>query len=189
MASIDTCLNEVVRQALICVRYRIAPLRSMRPTGFVHAMGLRYGLLGAAAVAYSTERSHPLDSMRAYEWSSGFRDLVQKEIVANTWPHFPITVRRRHIPQVAEIAQEVLHDALPLPLIPPDPARSLSGAVDRHMARHLREIRREWGFWKAEAGEEEFMAHAIASEAFALAFLNRQRHGLEEVAEIALLGE
>jgi hypothetical protein len=189
MRPIESRINEVVEQALLCVRYRIAPLRILRPISFVHAMGVRYGLLGAAAVAVTLERADPIESVYAYEWAAGFHHLVMEDIWEHTFPHFPITVRRKHIPVVASIAQEVLLDALPLPLAPHDPTEAAATAVDRHLVRHLKKIRKEWGFWRAEAGEEVFVNHALASEAFAVAFLDRQRCGLSEVPEIALLGE
>lgn len=146
MHPIEPRINDVVNQALLCARYRIAPLRVLRPIGFVHAMGLRYGLLGAAAITYAVESADPADRLFAYGWAVGFRARVEEHIQGHTFNHFPITVFRRHIPTVAEIAQEVLTDALPLPMTPTDAARNVAVAVDRHLQRHLRVIRREWGF-------------------------------------------
>jgi hypothetical protein len=189
MRPIETRLQDVIGQALYCVRYRVAPLRELRPTAFIHALALRYGLLGAAAVCYSVEPEHPAETVYAYEWSSEYGPLVSSHLRQELLHRFPLKVPSDRCVEIARLAHEALIDALPSPENGIDFAAISSAALDRHLARYSADIRREWPFWKAGYGEARFMQHAYASQRYAVAFLERRRAGLSEVSEIALLDE
>jgi hypothetical protein len=62
-------------------------------------------------------------------------------------------------------------------------------ATTDYLESHRQDIRHGWGWLRAHRGERLFNDLAASSQTFAMNFSERRKFDLEEVREIAILGE
>ena len=176
-------------QSLRCVQYRPPNRFGFKPRAYACALGLRYGLIGAAAATFSLEIAAPLEE----------RDLNS---VFRYWPlmvaeHFKTEMSYRVAVQLDELAPATiarlssgplklclaLHKQF-LPL-----SRILEIATEVFHRDHRNDVTSDhWLFARAHS-MKIFRSASSESLRFANCFFERQRAGLDEVSEIALLGE
>jgi len=176
-------------QGLRCVQYRPPNHFGLKPRAYSCALGLRYGLIGAAAASYSLEIADPVDE----------RDL---QSVFRYWPlmvaeHFKTEMSFRVAPQLDELAPATIARlssgpiklclALRKQFLPL--TRVLEIGAEVFHRDHRSDVTADhWLFGKTHA-EKLFRDASAESIRFANCFFERQRAGLDEVSEIALLGE
>jgi len=176
-------------QGLRCVQYRPPNRFGFKPRAYACAVGLRYGLIGAAAATFSLEIADPVEE----------RDLNS---VFRYWPlmvaeHFKTEMSYRVAIQLDELAPATIARLSSAPLklclglrkqfLPLSRILEIASEVF-HRDHRNDVIADHWLFGKTHA-LKIFRDASQESIRFANCFFERQRAGLDEVSEIALLGE
>ncbi|MGV3615864.1 MAG: hypothetical protein ACO1SV_11065 [Fimbriimonas sp.] len=177
------------RQALRCVEFRIAPLRQLRPRGFTLGLGLRYGLVGTAAVHHLLQGATPEEERAVLESAIGWSQVVTDHIQHMAIGRLPMEVQTDVADHIGRLAQLPVHSAVPLLRRHCPLEVCLQIGVDDFIQSHRQDIRQGWGWFKGRSGERLFADLAAASMTVATNFHARRSFDLEEVREIALLGE
>jgi len=151
------------------------------------ALGLRYGLVGCATAHHLLISESPLTERSVKKQVGNLGTLIDCH-VETLKPEF----RRRivgHEWRVPAAAMEILEMYVPqyrwlfaLDL-------SLSMIIDQFSEAHRHEIAMGCGFFGRWRSRREFQIAANDSYGFALGFFERRLAEIEEVPEIALLGE
>ena len=177
------------RQALRCVEYRIGPLRSLPPRTFLLALGLRYGLVGTAAIHHLLDAAAPDEERSVIESSIGWSQVVADHVRHQVMHHLPWDVEAQAPELIGRLAQLPVDTAMPLVRRSGPLPLALGLSIEEFVETHRRDIRQGWGWFRGRQREREFCDLAEASQFFALHFHERRSYDLDEVREIALLGE
>jgi len=176
-------------QALRCVEYRVPPIRNLRKQGYVLTLGLRYGLIGIAATFHLLETANSEDEKIVMNLTRSWPRIVEDHVRFELQKRMPFTVDLAFPVAVSRCAERPLRIVLPLlhRLCPLESC--LQEATQQFIGENLYGIRMNWPFYGRRAAVREFRIHAQESMDFALHFFERRQYDLEEVPEIALLGE
>jgi hypothetical protein len=189
MKPIEERADLATMQALRCVQYRLPHPLGMKREGFILSLALRYGLVGAAAFHHlliTTEEKDEQEVLVMMEcWADIVEDHAQWEI-APRWP-FPYD---QGIPEaIGSQAGNILRSFLPLyqRLYPLERSLHLLAADFTVTNRGL--IEGPWYKRGRRSAQHAFRAAAADSIHFAKGFFDRRQADLDEVPEIALIGE
>ncbi len=176
-------------QALRCVEFRSRLEPELTPLGTSLALGLRYGLVGITAFHHLLITSEDAEEPEVAAAMEGWGDVVED--------HFRFEVRPRHGPgsfdltpgEIGALSTESLRLFVPLyvRLLPLE--HMLTAIAERYMAKHRRAITGSFNPLTRRRRLEAFRRSADTSISYALNFFERRQVGLEEVREIALIGE
>lgn len=176
-------------QALRCVEYRIPSSSTLKREGNAAFLGLRYGLIGAAAahhllVSATDDEELSLNSCLRH-WAPMVSDHLRWEVGQRVLQNRDEDIAAL----VGALAKEPIDIfvALHRRMCPLD--MSLSVACDDYCQRHDQDIIAGWSWLQRRKARREFGRLAEQSYDFALMFFERRQAGLEELPEIALLGE
>ncbi|WP_144241179.1 hypothetical protein [Fimbriimonas ginsengisoli] len=172
-----------------CVAYRLPKGNRLKETGILLTLGLRYGLVGAASVHHLLRCSRREEERQVMDSAATWPGIVAEHVRSEAAPILGLPVSMEVGEQVGKWARYVLRVAVPLyhRLCPLE--MSLSTAADDFVLDHSKEIRQGWNPFLVRRGDRLFRAEADRSINFAINFFERRQHDLEEVPEIALLGE
>jgi len=189
MKRIEHLTKVDLTQALRCVEYRLPRNLGLKPSGLRLALGVRYGLVGAAAVC------HLLSDAEFDEEKGVFR-------AADRWPKMveeharKDAMHRLGLPPEPEGAREIAawaRQCLFLALDGRDQMLSLVDAfreaTETMIAERRREILGGWNVFAWRKADRVFRLACASSITYAHAFFERRGYSIEEVPEIALLGE
>jgi hypothetical protein len=177
------------RQALRCVQFRVGPLRALRPQGFALALGLRYGLVGTAAVYHLLQNAAPDEERLVLESSVAWSQVVADHLRHGAAGNLPDEADPDLADRVGRLAQLPVQSGIPLLRRECPLEVSLSVASEDFVESHRRDVRQGWGWFRAGYGERLFRELAEDSQRMAMNFYERRQYDLDEVREIALLGE
>jgi hypothetical protein len=189
MRPIEERADQVFWQALKCVEYRIPRNTGLRRPGLLLALGLRYGLMGAAAAHYliltSTEAESEFLGDVFREWPGLVEDHLRFE-VRHRLP-FPTSDAMPLL--LGRLAKRPLqiHLSQHPELVPV--RRCLEIVVEEYTNEHETAITADWPFYRRSRARKLFEAIGRDSLGFAYRFYQRQECGIEEVPEIALIGD
>lgn len=189
MRSIENQTGIDFEQALRCVSFRIPREARLKPTGMFLALALRYGLVGAAAFQHllseATRSERSLVLNRISDWPQLVAEHVQYEIA----PRMGMEMQPEVARQIGLWATHPVEICLPLfqEVCPLDVC--LEVAAEDFAVEHGPQIRYGWNILLRKRAERAFREVADESVAFSKAFFERRQYDLEEVREIALLGE
>jgi hypothetical protein len=189
MRPIEYRTDRDFRQALRCVEYRIAPLEELRPRGFILGLGLRYGLLGIAALHHLLELADPDEEGAVFEAAVNWSQVVTDHIRHYTAHRLPWDEDFDAPDRVGRLAQLPVSSAIPLLRRHAPLQVCLGVGTTDFIDSHRQDIRHGWGWFRSRQGERLFHDLAAGSQTFAMNFWERRKCDLEEVREIALLGE
>jgi hypothetical protein len=176
-------------QGLRCVQFRLPNRYGLKPKAYSYAMGLRYGLVGAAAAYFALE----------------IADFGEEREVKQLFQYWPLMVTEHCRCEICYRLPFEADEAVPLTIgklsgpplkiclalrkqfLPLD--RVLEIASDIFHRDNRFEITSESWLLKKAAASAQFREASKESVAFAAHFFDRRRAGVEEVSEIALLGE
>lgn len=189
MRSIEYQTGIDFEQALRCVSFRIPREPRLKPTGMFLALALRYGLMGAAAFQHllseATQAERSLVLNRISDWPQLVADHVQNVIAPRLGMEMQTEVARQiglWATHPVEVCLPLFQEVCPLEVC-------LEVAAEDFAVEHGAQVRYGWNILFRKRSERAFREVADDSVAFAKAFFERRRYDLEEVREIALLGE
>lgn len=186
-------LNEQVdvnfMHALRCVAYRLPDPSALRKSGYAFSLGLRYGLVGAAAGHHLLQTCEPDQERDAYGLIHHWPLMVEEHVRWAVLPKLPFETEQTFPALVSRIAHRVLqaHLALYRRLCPLEQALSL--AKESVLQDHPRIGFADWPWWKRSSAYRKFKQISEDSMKYAVNFFSRREAGEDEVPEIALIGE
>lgn len=189
MRPIEDRAELVFWQALRCVEYRIPRHAGLRRSGVLLALGLRYGLVGAAAAHHLILTCTEAEAENLSDLFCAWPSMVEE--------HFRFDVRHR-LPFPTSDAMPMLLGRLakrPLQihlsqhpeLVPV--RRCLEIVAEEFTREHEAALVADWPFFLRGRGRRLFEQVGRESLGYALRFYDRREYGLEEVPEIALIGD
>ena len=176
-------------QAVRCVEYRLPAISELRKQGYVLTLGLRYGLVAIAATFHLLETASSEDERLVLNSTKSWPRIVEDHVRFELLNRIPFPVDLAFPIAVSRCAERPLRIALPLlhRLCPLETC--LEEATERYISENIYGIRMNWPWYRRRAAVREFRRHAQESLTFALHFFERRQYDLDEVPEIALLGE
>jgi len=189
MKPIEERADLTTMQALRCVQYRLPNPQSMRKDALVMALSLRYGLIGVAAfhhllITTEEKEEHEVLLMMGC-WADIVEDHAQWEL-AHRWSlEFDTGIPET----VGKLAGKALRSFLPLyqRLYPLD--RCLHLLAADFTLNNRTSIEGHWYRPGRKKAQLAFRQAAADSIHFAQSFFERRQADLDEVPEIALIGE
>ncbi len=189
MKPIELRSDTAYLQALKCVGYRVPHMGRLKKQGYVLNLGLRYGLLGIAATFHLLETANSEDEKVVMDLARQWPRLVEDHVRFETHRLVPFASDAIFPVAVGRCAERPLKIALPLlrRLCPLESC--LAEATEQYISENRYGIRLNWSVFQRRRALREFRKQAELSTGFALHFFERRQYDLEEVPEIALLGE
>jgi len=182
---VDTALT----QALRCVEHRVPSNTQLMHPGFVLALGLRYGLVEAAAshnlLENAQDSEHSAIRTATKEWNHSVAEHVRVHL-AKKAPAFRLPLDEKY---VGRLSESVLREYFSIYHRHCSLATSLEHLSRGFASKHHAEIGSGWPWYRFRRARTAFAGTTVESIRFASLFFDRRKADLEEVAEIALLGE
>lgn len=177
-------------QALYCVEYRARNMGNLSGSSYLLALALRYGLIGAAATHHILLSAGTVEEERwAYELALRWPDMVEEHMRHFVRYRLPFHVDYR-VPRITgELSFQPVTTTLRLyhSFYPLD--RSLHAAAAQYLQDQRKTLLKGVKFFHRRRVLLEFNAVSRQSVEFALNFFERREQSVEEVPEIALIGE
>lgn len=189
MRPIDEKVDVNFMQALRCAGHRLPGGYGLKRTGYSHALGLRYGLIGASAAHHllmHCERGEEHDVLGlVHQWPVMVEEHVRWAIV----PRLDFRPSTAFPSLVARLAYRPLQAYLGLyrRLCPIDQALRI--AHDSYVDEHPAAAFDGWPIWMRSKAVKRFYHAAEDSLRYARGFFERREMDIDEVPEIALLDE
>ncbi len=189
MRPIEYLADVEFAQALRCVEYRLPNGDGMRSAAYLATLALRYGLMGAAATHHLLSSTDPDEEPYVLESVIAWPKMVAKHVAIELVHRLPHPNRNDASLLLAKWARRPLVITLPLyrRLYPLEVC--LEAAIDDFISEFERTISEGCLLWNRRKAFHRFMDDACQSAQYAINFFERRQFGLEEVPEIALLGE
>ena len=175
--------------ALRCVEFRIPKVADHRRYGYLHSLALRYGLVGIASIHSLLESTEARERRGILERLPVWNDMVEEHVKWEVIARLPIEINNSTPAWVARHASDSLQTYLPLQRQHCAIDDCLRLASQEYAKLHSHQIGSEWSLFKRRHSLQIFEKTAAESVDFATNFFGRRQNGLEEVAEIALIGE
>jgi hypothetical protein len=189
MDPIDVRADTTFSQALRCVQYRLPQSQGFKAPGYVLALGVRYGMIGMAASHHLLVTSEEYEEGRAISMVDCWPNLVEDHVRWDMIHRLPFTTNSNVPHLIGRISALPLRAYLPLyeRLCPLSKALDLVGEalVEENKAM----IFEGWSWFKRKGSLRLFSATMQETRDFALNFFERRQADLDEVPEIALIGE
>jgi hypothetical protein len=177
-------------QALLCVEYRVPKPGILRGPGYLLALSLRYGFIGAAAafhLMFSTADDN--EEQEVLSLAGCWTGRVTEHLLGPMRTKLPIRVDETVAQAVANISIQPVTTTLKL-FHYGCPLEEVFCAVHEQIAEDYRTVIRSGApLFRSKKFDQEFQAISDKSIEFGLHFLDRRQAGLEELPEITLIGE
>jgi len=177
-------------QALRCVQYRVPNADGLSPSSFVLSLALRYGLVGCAAFHHLLINSEEVDDeLEILAAMDAWGDVVEDHVRWEVRLRMPFACSEAIPEMVGRLSVEALRAHLPLyrrlyPL-----SNALQVIAAKFTTDHRPSIERSWNPCERKRQREAFRHLAADSVYFAETFFARRQAEMDEVPEIALIGE
>jgi hypothetical protein len=189
MKPIQERAESALSQGLRCVQYRLPNRYPLKPAAYSCALGLRYGLIAAAAAFYALETADSTEERELKQlfqyWPVMVTEHYRQEITYRLPPGFE-TVDSTMVGRLAgsplRVSLALRKQFLPL-------QRVLEIASEIFARDHRTEITSDSWLLARPRTVKIFRSAGEESVRYSMHFFERRRSGLEEVSEIALLGE
>lgn len=189
MDPIDLRAETTFSQGLRCLEYRLPSMEGFRPPGYVLALGVRYGMIGVAAAHHLLTTSGEREQDRALEMAESWPGLVVEHVQEAMRHRLPFATNSQVPRLVGSISSMPLRAYIPLykKLCPLSRALELVGEAIAAENRPM--IFEGWSWFKHKSALRIFRQELDKSRHYGLNFFERRQADLEEVPEIALIGE
>ncbi len=189
MDPIDVRADSTFTQALRCVQFRVPQPYGFKAPGFVLALGVRYGMIAMAAAYHLLITADDDEEGAIMEMIDCWPRLVEDSVKWDLSTRLPFAIDSSVPSFIGRIAELPLRAYLPLyrRLCPLYQSLDLVGHSLAHEHRSM--IFEGWPWLKRRVASNLFENTWRESAEFALHFFDRRQADLEEVSEIALIGE
>jgi hypothetical protein len=189
MDPIDVRADTTFTQALRCVQFRLPRSNGFRAPGYVLALGVRYGMIGMAASHHLLVTSEEHEEPSMISMIECWPNLVEDHVRWDMIHRLPFTTNSNVPHLIGRISALPLRAYLPLyerlyPL-----SKSLELVGEALIAENKGMIFEGWNWFRRRTALKLFMETMKDTEEFAMNFFDRRQADVDEVAEIALIGE
>jgi hypothetical protein len=176
-------------QGLKCVQFRLLNRTPLKPKAYTHGLALRYGLIGTAAAFYALETADSQEERELRNIFLHWPAMVSEHFAREVAYRLPFQTSDENALCIGKLAGTPLRLGLNLrrQFLPLQRVLEITG--DRFQADHRSEILSDSWLLARPKINKFFRLATEESIQFSLAFFDRRRCGLEELSEIALLGE
>jgi hypothetical protein len=176
-------------QALRCVEFRIPKLGRLKRPGYLVALGLRYGMIGVAASHHLLITADDDEEVELLDLIASFPRMVEDHVRWDVEHRLPIETSKMLPIYLAKLSAHPLEIYFPLyrRLCPLD--HCLNHVIDAYTREHDSAIRDGWNLFQRRRAMKDFQDAAEQSATYAKHFFERRQADLDEVPEIALIGE
>lgn len=175
-------------QALLCVEYRRIHSAGLKPAGYTVATALRYGLVGSAAANNLLLTSHEEILSGLKGGIEHWRRLVEEHVATTMSRDAPFD--NPNAPAlIGSIASAQMKSFLILYRRGVGFAECLAILGQLALSEHKGMIGEGFPWYRRRQATRRFRITVMESTRFAINFLERRQVDLDEVPEIALLGE
>ena len=185
MRPVDQRADEAFMQALRCVEYRLPRADGFKQEGFLLALGLRYGMVGTAAIHHLLITATDEEELRLLDLIQSWPMMVEEHARWDVLHKLEIetTMAAPHL--MAKHAARCLEIYFPLyrRLVPLEQA--LHTVLREFQAENNPGVRAGWSLLHWRPASRNFRTNGIESVRYARHFFERRQADLEELAEIA----
>lgn len=190
MSPIERRADHDYLQALRCVEYRLPKISVLRAPAYLLSVALRYGLTGAAATYHLLlSASDVEDEVRVVTLSQAWPDMVTEHVRQSMRHRLPFQTDLFVAESVGQLSYQPISNALRLIRLGSSLDQALAVAADVFAREYRKIVVSGAPLLKRGKLRHEFCTISENSVAFALNFFDRRQAELEEVPEIALIGE
>jgi hypothetical protein len=189
MRPIEERVDGVFWEALKCVEYRIPRAPELRRPGALLALGLRYGLTGASAAHFLILTATEEESEDLSELFCSWPALVEQHVRFVIRDRLPFAWTDSMPSLMGKLAMKPLkmHLSQHPELVPV--RRCLEIVLEEFLLEHEPAIVAGWPMLGRRKARRLFAQLGWESLEFAQLFYERRECGIEEVPEIALIGD
>ena len=189
MKPIDEKVDVNFMQALRCVSFRLPQRYNLRRTGYAFALGLRYGLVGAATSHHLLINCDPIEEHDVFGLVHHWPAMVEEHVRWAVIPRLPFQPSPAFPSLVGRLAYRPLQAYLALykRLCPLEQALQI--ATDIYVQDHPNAAHEGWPWWSRTGAQRRFREAGEDSIRYAQSFFERREANLEELPEIAILDE
>jgi hypothetical protein len=189
MDPIDIRADTTFNQALRCVQYRLPRAEGFRAPGYVLAFGIRYGMIGMSASHHLLLTAEDFEEGRMLSMIDSWPNLVEDHVRWDMAPRLPFPVNSNLPRLIGRISSLPMNAYLPLyrrlcPL-----SRALEFVGETMFTENRSMVVEGWPWFKRRNAVRLFRATLRDSMSFAGHFFDRRQADLDELPEIALIGE
>lgn len=176
-------------QALRCVEYRLPKRDGLRARPYLATVGMRYGLMGAAAAHHLLVSTSIPEEPFVFESIIAWPKMVSEHVSLELSGRIPVDELSSSVPTLGKLAKRPIEISVPLHRRFYSLNICLRAAIEDFTAEFECLICDGCHIWSRRKAIQRFTAEARESMRYAMNFFERQQLGLEEVPEIALLDE
>ncbi|RYG39183.1 hypothetical protein EON81_01625 [bacterium] len=189
MRSIQSTTRRAFDQALVSASYRVPTAESVPTEVWLAATALRYGLFGCASAHALLIEAGSDDEVWILDHLGEIGQTVADHYLEHVLPRAPQGVDMTSAWRVGEMAQLVADDFAPLGRRVPSVDVALRLATESFGQTRDQSIFSSLPWWRRRDAHRKYNALVDESLVFAENFYGRRLLDLDEVREIALLGE
>lgn len=176
--------------ALRCVEYRVPKLHLLRTPAYLLSLALRYGLVGAAATHHLLlEARNEEEVQDVLDAVSRYPDMVEEHLVQFVEERLPVLIQ----PEAPYMIGRIAYRPLSLAVAGFEqfvPIEETLGKIARNFGQeNRRAMFVRTPLFHRRRTLAEFQVVAEKSLTYALNFFERRQAELDEVPQIALIGE
>ncbi len=189
MRQIDSTIDSSFCSALTCAELRFPKAHTMPRVALDSSVSLRFGLLGIAASQFILKDVPVRDQPAIIPDLRFFGTMIAEQLERSRLSASAHIVSEHCVDNCRNAYSEMFDRYIELRQMNGPSELILAVLVEEFNRRSLQKFSRGFlRFWHRRT-EREFKSQAQKSLQYALNFLERRRYGVEEVAEIALIGE
>lgn len=176
--------------ALRCVEYRIPRPGTFRTPAYLLSLALRYGLVGAAATHHLLLDARDEDEVQdVLDAASSYPDMIEEHLVQFVEEKLPVRIQ----PEAPYMIGRIAYRPVSVTIAGFDKFVPLDVCLGRIGETFGRENRRALfvgtPLWQRRRTLAEFQVLAEKSVLYALNFFERRQAELDEVPQIAMIGD
>lgn len=189
MRPIDERVDLVFLQALRCVEFRIPRDTGLKRPGEVLSLGLRYGLMGAAAAHYLILTSTEAEAEELGDLFTAWPAMVEDHVRWEVRHRLEFKASDAMPMLLGRLAKRPLqiHLSQHPELVPV--RRCLEIAVEEYTREHDSTIVTGWPLYARRKARRQFDEVSRISLEYANRFYERRECSIDEIPEIALIGD
>lgn len=189
MKSIQSKTQRALEQALDGASFHVPWSEASSAESWLALVGLRYGLFTCAAFHALLADAQSDDEIWVLDSLTEVAGPVAEHFTKHVLPHAPAGIDPSSAWRAGEMAQLVTDDYAPLFHRVPGLELALGLTTESFCEARMRSVLATYPVWQRLAAKKRFQGAVHASLRFAQSHYERRLLDLQEVPEIALLGE
>jgi len=190
MKRIDKDVGAAYLGALQCVEFRVPTQGGLKSPAYLLSVALRYGLVGAAATHHLLlEADSETEVQQILDAAARWPDMVEEHLVQFVAAKLPVAISPQMPYMIGRLSYRPLSAAISEFEFFTPIGHTLRAIATRFSKDYRRAMFVRCPLWQRRKTLAEFSTLSEKSVYYAINFFERRQASLDEVAEIALIGE